>query len=1726
MKREYYLLLPKLKSCILLLATAFLLVLGMVTGHAQVTETLTTTGNGTWVSPPGVTSITVECWGAGGGGQRVTGNTAAGGGGSGGGYVRTTYTVTPNTSYAYYIGAGGLGTTGSNGENSWFINATTILAVGGRGAGAPITNNNTWGTGAIAFTTGNIGGTLNSTYGGNGGNAGNNFSGGGGSSSGTTASNNAVGMTGGAAPTDGFAGANGRNTNGGGANGGIGAGGAGGRTSNNDNYSGGSGGRGQLRITYNNPNALCTNALTLPCGTVNMNGFTIGSSNTPHGSGCSMSNFGVWYTFVGDGQFTTISSTASGGFDHEMSISSGTCVTKTNIACINNNGANGTESYTFQTTNGITYFVYIAHQSNSTSTTGRFTISRTCVPYCTPVSSDTVHGSGITNVTFSTVNNNSNDNQTYNDYSSLVGSALQGAAMPISVTTNTGNNSYNIKIWVDWNNDFDMTDPGEEVFSGIVNSNTINGTINIPLTATVGNHRLRVGIARRRMGGGNEIPVPCFNGTRGAYEDYTLNVLLAIPCTNPPAIVTNPSNTTVATTGTTSFTASFNGNPTSYIWQVSTDGGVNFTPITNGGVYSGANSPTLTITNPPSSMNGFIYQVAASNGCGTSAFSTPRTLTVTVTYCTPTSTSASFFISGIASEGNLNDMTNAPTGYSAGGYGNFSNIIIATQVAGGGINIDINLVGTQFIRGYVDWNGDGDFIDAGEEIYTTGNTATGSTSFGFVVPNTVLSGNYRFRIRTLSLFSSLTISPCNALSSGETEDYTIKVVPDCAAKIDYVINGSVCGANNPVTIQAVGLGNTTHYRWYTTETGGSYIAQTTSGSYTTAALSNTTIFYVTAFNGSCESLVRTRVVATILPTTIINFSPVAPTTCGDNEVITINASGDYITEELLFEDFENGLGAFTVTTPTNNNGGVDSPWSIKTSTYQPTATSVWRPAISSGSIDNNFAFTTSDYTNNVLVTQLFTTLALNTTAFVDLTLTFDHYYSYFNGDNGRVQISTNNGTSWTDLSVYTSDIGSASKFTKESINLTPYINQPAVLLRFQYTGGWDDGWAIDNIRIFGTKLLNTTFSWNGSEPVDAFTDFACTTPYTNQSISTIYIRPNLSQLLVENYPFVVSATLGNGCTISETIIITNKSKVWQGTTNDWSNANNWLPLGAPLAVNCVVIPPSANQAVISGSNYAAFANTITVKNGGQLIVESNNSITVTNRVTVENGGLFTLENNSSLVQIDNVFNSGTITYKREATNIKGLDYVYWSSPVANQNLNSIYTSPPQGPRFRWNPILNNGNGNGGNISQGTWVNANGNVMEVGRGYIVRGSSNAAMAPTTLFSTFSGVANNGSINYTVERGQYTGAPYAGLNGTMITNLDDNWNLLGNPYPSSINALRFLSDNSSVILGSVRLWTHGSDIALTNGTTVTNPFYGSFAYNYSSSDYLFINFTGSTVPTASDYIKTGQAFFVQMVDGPGNASATVNFNNSQRSNAYPNNNFFRQANIPMEENSLVPAERHRIWLDLVSPTQQSITTMIGYVTGATNDKDSFFDASEKVSGSMGIFSAIGDETFAIQGRSLPFSVADEVPITVKTSASGTHHLAILTVDGLFEEQVIYVKDALLNVIHNLKEAPYAFTATAGVHSNRFSIVYQDEALGLPDTIENQVVAFKDQFKQLHISTGNETMEQVQLYDLQGRLLKTIKDIQQHELSVNISEFADQVLMVSILTASQQKITKKIL
>ena len=144
----------------------------------------------------------------------------------------------------------------------------------------------------------------------------------------------------------------------------------------------------------------CSAATSLPCATSNLAGTTVNSvSETAPGGGGLASNFGVWYTFTGDGGQTTLSATGN-SFDIEMTIVSGTCTSNTLISSQDNGNP---ETYTFTTTNSTVYYVYIAHWSSggTASNVGTFTISRTCVAPCT---TPTTAGTLTASKTSTTVN--------------------------------------------------------------------------------------------------------------------------------------------------------------------------------------------------------------------------------------------------------------------------------------------------------------------------------------------------------------------------------------------------------------------------------------------------------------------------------------------------------------------------------------------------------------------------------------------------------------------------------------------------------------------------------------------------------------------------------------------------------------------------------------------------------------------------------------------------------------------------------------------------------------------------------------------------------------------------------------------------------------------------------------------------------------------------------------------------------------------------------------------------------------------------------------------------------------------------------------------------------------------------------------------------------------------------------------------------------------------------
>ena len=127
-------------------------------------------------------------------------------------------------------------------------------------------------------------------------------------------------------------------------------------------------------------NDLCANATNLPCGTTNQSGTTVGATAKTGTVASNTSPYGVWYTFTGDGNSTTITTTPSSGFNHAMGIYTGSCGSLTHVVTKNAAGSGSAETHTFTTTSGTRYYVYVAYYGNSgnSTQTGTFTISRTC----------------------------------------------------------------------------------------------------------------------------------------------------------------------------------------------------------------------------------------------------------------------------------------------------------------------------------------------------------------------------------------------------------------------------------------------------------------------------------------------------------------------------------------------------------------------------------------------------------------------------------------------------------------------------------------------------------------------------------------------------------------------------------------------------------------------------------------------------------------------------------------------------------------------------------------------------------------------------------------------------------------------------------------------------------------------------------------------------------------------------------------------------------------------------------------------------------------------------------------------------------------------------------------------------------------------------------------------------------------------------------------------------
>ncbi len=112
----------------------------------------------------------------------------------------------------------------------------------------------------------------------------------------------------------------------------------------------------------------------------------------------------------------------------------------------------------------------------------------------------------------------------------------------------------------------------------------------------------------------------------------------------------------------------------------------------------------------------------------------------------------------------------------AGGYSDFTSI--STNLAKGGdytITVTPTWTGTQYNEGYsvwIDYNQNGDFTDAGEQVWTQAATQTTPVSGTFTIPAGAIEGNTRIRV---SMKYNGIPTSCESFQYGEVEDYTVVI---------------------------------------------------------------------------------------------------------------------------------------------------------------------------------------------------------------------------------------------------------------------------------------------------------------------------------------------------------------------------------------------------------------------------------------------------------------------------------------------------------------------------------------------------------------------------------------------------------------------------------------------------------------------------------------------------------------------------------------------------------------------------------------------------------------------------------------------------------------------------------------------------------------------------------------------------------------------------------------
>ncbi|KGL63874.1 T9SS type A sorting domain-containing protein [Polaribacter sp. Hel1_85] len=486
---------------------------------------------------------------------------------------------------------------------------------------------------------------------------------------------------------------------------------------------------------------------------------------------------------------------------------------------------------------------------------------------------------------------------------------------------------------------------------------------------------------------------------------------------------------------------------------------------------------------------------------------------------------------------------------------------------------------------------------------------------------------------------------------------------------------------------------------------------------------------------------------------------------------------------------------------------------------------------------------------------------------------------------------------------------------------------------------------------------------------------------------------------------------------------------WTGTTdNDWATGTNWTE-GIPASTHNVYIPVVTNQPTATS---AVAINRATLDAGASLIAQST----------------FT----------------GAITYN---VHVGDTDWHLVSSPVVGEGYDDTW-------------VTNNGIASGSvtatNRAIATYQNGTADGT-TGQWVYMQGGA-------------SGTFGDG-VGYSLKR---TGAGEYSFTGTFpttspvspaITQDVNNWNLIGNPYPSYIDIAAFITANSS---------------------NLSAGFQAIYVWNASTSSYDDLT-TG--------YVHPGQAFFVNSNVASGTASITEAMQSHQSGIT-----FYKSSNPSIDLT--------------ISNGTSTKTTQINYLDGKTTSLDAGFDIGifDGVSSDLRIYSHLieNDEGISFRRQALPDNDYENlvVPVGVKSEA-GKEVTFSINANNLPEGINVYLEDRQENTFTRLDEANSNFKVTFENEINgtgRFYLHTNSSALNVnTDVILNSLSIFKSNDTTLRIVGLPQGKTSVSLYNILGKQMMRISFEASGVKDISLSKLATGIYFAKVQTETD-KVSKKII